>query len=264
MEISHKQLLAHLAQSPVRNYADCRDLSLNGEKYKVREMRCFVDHADNICDYVLLRMYSDAYIVADFHTQSASLIDEAACAILALRGDFAEAELRTLQPISHEIFTKAESIPSPNPTFFMESEAEIRHISNNTRLKVSVATDDVYSALVLNPSEINAQIFEFDSICPETRLYLLSHDEEIVGYLRAEKGFANILDVGFLFILPSFRGNSFGKYLATAFAKDCFLRGEIPHYGSAVSPASEAVARAVGFQREPLPICKLLSLGCKQ
>ena len=69
----------------------------------------------------------------------------------------------------------------------------------------------------------------------------------MIGFLRGELGYKNYYDVGWVYVAPAYRGKGYGKLLTLYFSYDLLNNGLYPHYGYAINPESEAVARKCGY-----------------
>ena len=93
----------------------------------------------------------------------------------------------------------------------------------------------------------------------DVKFYIMRVNGEIVGYLRAECGYMNIYDIGWLYIEPKYRGKGYATLLVLDFSKEMFKNGLIPHYGYAISEESARVAEKCGYQCDQTRlICKTL------
>ena len=78
--------------------------------------------------------------------------------------------------------------------------------------------------------------------------FVLKENGEVCGYLMANNSYKNIYDIANVFVSENHRGKNFGTFLTVTFASFCYDNGLIPHYGTAVSEYSEAVALKSGFE----------------
>lgn len=78
--------------------------------------------------------------------------------------------------------------------------------------------------------------------------FVLKENGDVCGYLMANSSYKNIYDIANLFVLEKYRGKGFGTYLTVTFSNHCYDNNCIPHYGTAVSKYSEAVALKSGFE----------------
>lgn len=88
------------------------------------------------------------------------------------------------------------------------------------------------------------------SVFKDTRIYFLRSTEEIIGYLRAECGYKNYYEIGWLQINEKECGKGYASLLVSYFTEDCLRNGWIPDYSYAISPESEKVAKRCGFIKE--------------
>jgi len=268
-------LRALQAADDVFHFPACLDLTLTGPDYKVRDIKYFIkSESAPLDDYLCIRIFDDSYAIIYAGTRDAELLAECFSYVFyELRG-IAEFELRT----PHEeifrfecfarFFTVIEPTDSMDPVYFLHTQSELADIPTDPSVSVSLASDADKAALSeasrrgqRMPDGIGPDIFERSPLFRDTRLYLLRTGGSIAGYLRAECAYANIYNIGWLYILPEFRGRGYAVQLTMRFSRDCFANGWIPHYGFAVSKESERVAEKCGFRRDTTPIfCNLIGL----
>lgn len=80
------------------------------------------------------------------------------------------------------------------------------------------------------------------------KLFVIKENDEFCGYLMANNSYKNIYDVANVFVSEKYRGKNYGSYLTSTFTKHCYENNLIPHYGTAISEYSEAVAKKCGFK----------------
>ena len=80
------------------------------------------------------------------------------------------------------------------------------------------------------------------------KLFVIKENNEFCGYLMANNSYKNIYDIANVFVSEKYRGKNYGAYLTSYFAKYCYENNLIPHYGTAISKYSEAVAKKCGFK----------------
>jgi len=80
------------------------------------------------------------------------------------------------------------------------------------------------------------------------KLFVIKENDEFCGYLMANNSYKNIYDIANVFVSEKYRGKNYGAYLTSCFAKYCYENNLVPHYGTAISEYSEAVAKKCGFK----------------
>lgn len=80
------------------------------------------------------------------------------------------------------------------------------------------------------------------------KLFVIKENNVFCGYLMANNSYKNIYDVANVFVNEKYRGKNYGSYLTSTFTKHCYENNLIPHYGTAISKYSEAVAKKCGFK----------------
>ncbi len=77
--------------------------------------------------------------------------------------------------------------------------------------------------------------------------FIIKENDTVCGYIIGDCAAKNVYDIGNVFVHEKYRGKEYGKLLTVAFSNECYKRNAIPHYGTAVSKYSEAVAVKSGF-----------------
>ena len=157
----------------------------------------------------------------------------------------------------------------PNPVYYLYSADQLskRQRQENVCVSQWKETDKAEIARAVEAGRLDGESMNADMFVPcevyqAVEWHILRVNGELAGYLRAECGYANIYDIGWLYVEPRFRGKGYAVDLVLAFSRDMFSRGNIPHYGYAISPASARVAEKCGFIcDQPLPICHRLIQG---
>ena len=80
------------------------------------------------------------------------------------------------------------------------------------------------------------------------KFFVIKENDEFCGYLMANNSYKNIYDIANVFVSEKYRGKNYGSYLTSTFTKHCYENNLIPHYGTAISEYSEAVAKKCGFK----------------
>ncbi len=248
----------------------CHDITLSGPDYKVKDVRYFIlNEGTPLADYIQIKLYDDRFLLVTAHTRNAGLLAEGFACIAELAPDFKEIELRTPFPEILEYdgltgtFEQNEPSDPASPVYFIHSPVELIAPIPDETVTVSLAAEEDKAEIErenergnLNPEEIGPYIFNTFTIFKDTRLYILRVGGTIAGYLRAECGFSNIYDIGWLYVRPDYRGHHYAVHLTHFFSADCFAAGRVPHYGFAISDASVRVAEKCGYSCDPAKITR--------
>lgn len=254
-----------------RYYHWCADISLAGEDYKVNEIVFFAkDEKEPLSDYIQVKKYDDSFLLVGIYTQDASLISECMEYIDTIKKSFNEIELRTPFPsvLEQGSVTTRFVFETPqylaNPVYYINSFDELSNLICNDRISITLIKeeDKIEVARKVEKGLLDLESWGDGSFRPctnfkDVKFYIMRVDGEIVGYLRAECGYMNIYDIGWLYIEPQYRGKGYASLLVMYFSKDMFMNDFIPHYGYAISIASARVAEKCGYQ------CDKTSLICK-
>lgn len=266
MRIDNQTMIAALdASDRVRYYHWCTDLSLEGKEYKITEIVCFVsDAAQPLHDFIQVKKYDDGFLLILLYTENQELIAECMNYVDTVEDAFAEIELRTpyssvLQlPIIQSRYTLANPEYPASPVYYIHAEDQLLSPKTNTETSVSLYRESdkdeiakAVSAGALDEESMNADMFVPCTVFSDVKWYILRVSGEIAGYLRAECGYANIYDIGWLYVEPRFRGHGYACNLVMHFSHDLFGNGKIPHYGYAISRESARVAEKCGYSCDP-------------
>ena len=151
-----------------------------------------------------------------------------------------------------------------SPVYYIHSPDALRPLPDRDTVSISLLQERDKAEIAqcveegkLDPAYMNADVFVPCPIFKDVKWYILRVDGEIAGYLRGECGYANIYDIGWLYVEPRFRGHGYAADLVMYFSKDLFAGGAIPHYGYAISEASVRVAEKCGY------VCDRIKLECR-
>lgn len=254
-----------------RYYHWCADISLAGEDYKVNEIVFFAkDEKEPLSDYIQVKKYDDSFLLVGIYTQDTSLILECMEYIDTIKNSFNEIELRTPFPsvleqgsVTTRFVFETPQYPA-NPVYYINSSDELSNLICDDRISVTLIKDEdkIEVARKVEKGLLDLESWGDGSFRPctnfkDVKFYIMRVDGEIVGYLRAECGYMNIYDIGWLYIEPQYRGKGYASLLVMNFSRDMFVNGLMPHYGYAISIASARVAEKCGYQ------CDKTSLICK-
>ena len=264
-------MLALLDSDRIRYYQRCADLSLAGDDYKVNEIICFAkDECGSIDDFAQIKKYDDEFMLIVIYTEDENLISECMDCVSQLKDDFSEIEIRTpyASVLEMNIIRDNYILGIPkykvSPVYYMYSQNQLPHLPEIESLSISLfkETDKAEIAKAEKEGKLDSENMNADMFVPyanfkDVKWYILRCNGEIAGYLRAECGYANIYDIGWLYVEPRFRGQGFAPALVVHFSKDMFVNGKIPHYGYAISEESARVAEKCGY------ICDKTNLYCR-
>ena len=256
-----------------RYYHWCADISLAGEDYKVNEIVFFAkDEKEPLSDYIQVKKYDDSFLLVGIYTQDASLILECMEYLDMIKNAFHEIEMRTPFPsvFEQESVTARFAFKTPqcpaNPVYYIKSSDALSNLICNDRISVTPIKDEdkIEVARKVDKGLLDLESWGDGSFraCTnfkDVKFYIMRVNGEIVGYLRAECGYMNIYDIGWLYIEPKYRGKGYASLLVLNFSRDMFMNGLLPHYGYAISKESARVAEKCGYQCDKTClICKTL------
>ena len=253
MQIERSKMQKKLAEADERRfYQLCLNISLAGEKYKVRSVSFFAkDGRDPARNFVCVEEHADSFAVITVETKDPDIIAEGVARLLSL--GTAENELRTnlpevlTLPCVTRNFEVSEENELPCPTYSIGSVSELVNIPKADGIEISLLNDELRERF---GAEISAERAPYASCFRDIRRYLLIKDGRLTGYLRAECGYGNVYDVGWVFVPPDERGHGYAPMLVSHYVRDCVKNGLFPSYGLAVTPESERVALKCGFSKD--------------
>ena len=257
----------------VRYYNSCVDILLAGEDYKVNEIVIWAkDENAPLSDYIQVKKYDDSFLLIGIYTEDVSLISECMEYVDTIKDAFNEIELRTpftsvleQKSISMRFCFATPQYPT-SPVYYIKSSDMLSNLTNNDRITIALLSDEDKFEIArdielgkLDAESMGADAFRACACFNDVKFYLMRVDGEVAGYLRAECGYMNIYDIGWLYVEPRYRGNGYASLLVQSFSRDMFAHGAIPHYGYAISKASARVAEKCGYQCDKSTlICKAL------
>lgn len=261
IKLDNARMLMLFAKTDENHYFyDCHDITMAGKDgYKIKEIAYFVkDESDPLADYACFKTYYDDSVVVYLYAKDETFVGEIAAFLLDYPAT--EIDLSTPYAQNYELscikdrFTFCAS-ENGAPTYALCDAEALPPFVPLQNVTVSLSTDSDKAQALADPTWLDAleedlrtpDLFDACPCFSDTRFYLLKEGDKIIGFLRAECGYRNFYDVGWVYVAPSYRGNGYGKLLTLYFAHDCLQNGLYPHYGYAISKESAAVARRCGF-----------------
>jgi len=276
MRIDNRKMIAALDRADrERYYPWLTDLSLAGQDYKVNEIICFAADEENpLTDFAMIKKYDMGFLLILLYTEKESLLRECMDYAESVAADFSEIELRTPYPavLDSERIQRRFSVTEPeepaSPVYYIHSPKELASAVPDDTVSVTPYRESDKAEIAqavcsgkLDGASMNANMFVPCTVFRDVKWYILRVNGEIAGYLRGECGYANVYDIGWLYVEPRFRGRGYAVRLVLYFSEELFASGAVPHYGYAISPSSERVAEKCGFVCDPEIIeCRTLTL----
>lgn len=234
MKIDCKFMLEQFSmKDKILYYFTCKDISLAGDDYKVKAIQYFIKNkASPLSDYAAIKIYDDddGFILFYAHTTDKELLNEALIYLKDISTGVKEIELRTPFPeiFNYNCFTENYILVEPknplSPIYFIHSSDELNRIQIDTDIKINLATEDDRVEVIkeeqaghLDSECFGEGIFRCCSLY-KNNIFILRVNDKIAGYLRSENGFANIYDIGWIFVLPEYRGHNYAVHLSIFFS----------------------------------------------
>ena len=261
ISIDNARMRSLFAQADENRYFyDCHDITMAGrDGYKIKDIVYYAqDDSDPLASYACQKTYFDGSVVLYLYSRDRAFAHDVAVHLHnhpAREIDLCSPtwDVREIESVA-ELF-EIESTEQGSPVFALCNRDALAPFV--PRESVTCTKAGVYDRLRVqaDPTLLQALEEELRSVtlfdtCPcfdDTRFYIMECDGRIIGFLRAECGYRNYYDVGWVYVAPAYRNKGYGKHLTLFFAHDCLANGLYPHYGYAVSPESVAVAQACGF-----------------
>lgn len=259
--IDNLQMLNLFAKADeIRYFYDCHDITMAGViGYKIKAMEYFAENTlDPLSSYACFKTYYDDSVTVTCNSKSEPFVSALADFLLAHPAR--EIDIRTPFPEIYHFSCMKEKFVFPSvehgaPIYALYSKDTLPPLQIPAAVTVSLVTDLDKAEVQADPKRLSEleeelqspKIFDCSACFRDTRFYLMKHSEKIIGFLRAECGYKNFYDIGWLYVAPKFRNNGYGKVLTLFFSYDCLANGKFPHYGYAVSDESVSVARRCGY-----------------
>lgn len=244
----------------IRYFYDCHDIIMAGKNgYKIKEITYFAEDAlDPLSSYACFKTYYDDSVTVTCNSKNEPFVSALANFLLAHPAR--EIDIGTPFPEIYHFPCVKEKFVFPStehgsPIYALYSKDTLPPLQIPAEITVALITDrdrakiqaDLTLLSELEDDLRSPEIFDHYVCFHDTRFYLMKHNEKIIGFLRAECGYKNFYDIGWLYVAPKFRNNGYGKVLTLFFSYDCLANGKFPHYGYAVSDESISVARRCGY-----------------
>ena len=261
-KIDNAEMLAMFARNIDRYFYYCYDTEMAGrDGYKLKEIAYFTeDGFAHLSSFVCVKTYWDDSLVINVNSAQEEFWAEAADFISASTAEEIDVSATHEGFFVHPYVVERLSFVSAEsgaPVYGLLSPDDLTPITLSQEVSVSLATEEDRKAAETDISVLDAleeelrniELFDSCDCFFDTRLYLLKDGEKVIGFLRGECGYRNYYDIGWVYVAPDYRGKGYGKLLTLYFSNDLLKNGLYPHYGYAITPESESVAKACGFTR---------------
>ena len=280
MLIESDKMFSFLSQTDLEKYYFfCHGILNSGNDFSLREITFFCATPEPVTDFVCLKRYGDGEDMLFALTENSELVKEAlsyrkdAPSVIAPEYEDRIPCCRLItdsDTILESLKTDFSLTPDEQfvaPSYFLKDVSELRAFPLSEGVTIVCLTDE-------NIEKIKAQILEenqsekYSSYNEEhvglwvlkryrgSETYMLGlKDTSLqktrwIGYLRAENGVGNYMDIGWVQVDIDKRGHGYAKQLVSFFSADSIKKGHIPRYSFAMSSESEKVAEACGFTQK--------------
>lgn len=243
-------------ESPIRNFYICDNIVNSGKSgYAVKSISFFTVDGKPSNSYISFCENVFDEIIIEIKTNNQELIYSALCEIKNISSRYKKTRFGsgTYDFFESSIFKKFFKIKK---TYFSEygvfaqlSKSNVPTISIPDNISIDLVTETEKAPYVNYDDNVWDGLSSLIKYGNATdKLFVIKENGVVCGYLMANNSYRNIYDIANLFVLEKYRGKNFGKFLTVTFSNYCYNNNFIPHYGTAVSKYSEAVAVNSGFE----------------
>lgn len=255
LKCGNKEILAFFEKDHLRNFYNCDNIVNAGKKgYAIKNIHFYTADGKPSDDYISFCENVFDELVVTIHTNNEQLINQALKEAAKIFNNYSVVRLGTADQnfFESKIFKAKFSV---SKVYFAEygvfaclSPRNLPKISFPKNVCIKIFSD-LKKTEYLNYSDeewdgLGSQIKYSNS---NDKLFLITHNGVLSGYLLANNSYKNVYDISNVFVKEEFRGNNFGVFLTVFYANYCYDNQLLPHYGTAVSKYSEQVALKSGF-----------------
>ncbi len=243
----------------IKYYYDCMNIENAGQsKTAVKSMayytpdglpsESFISLCENVFEEIIVEINTgDTTLIKDVLSYIKSIAKNyKKIRIGALYPDFYNSDIlkkffKVLKTYNENYGVYAQYSKEDVPKAEIPENVHINLVSNEEKEKFLSFDDDEWDGL--------SSIVEFSMQDESNKeiFFIIKENDTICGYIIGDCASRNVYDIGNVFVHKKYRGKGYGKLLTVAFSNECYKRNGIPHYGTAVSKYSEAVAVKSGF-----------------
>ena len=243
-------------ESIIKNFYTCEIIvNAGGPGYAIKSISFFTADGAPSNSYVSFseNIYND--LIVEFKTKDPDLISAALCETKTIAGSYENIRFGAASrefyeaPVFKKLFKVKKTFFAEYGVFAQFSKSDLPQITvpgNVTAELVSNTEKAVYAAYDDTIWDGLPSVIQYGN--DTDKLFILKENGIICGYLMANSSYKNVYDIANVFVAEAYRGKNYGTILAVTFASHCYANGLIPHYGTAVSKYSEAVALKSGFK----------------
>ncbi len=240
-------------------FYDCLYIEMAGkENFNIKKVEYYAENEEDILSsYARIVTYYDDSITVSVHSDSMVFIESIAEYLLhhsAQEIDITSrvVNLDEIASFKNRFTFLSSEEAAPTYGFYEKNLSERCSLPNGVEL---IIADSEFYNRVKNNLEMLSYMkgYQFDDLFnqangfSDTIIYCMMKDNKLIGYLRAECGYKNYYDIGWVEIASDFQKQGLGKQIVLFFMEHCFQNKRVPHYGYALSKESVALACATGY-----------------
>ena len=243
-------------ESIIRYFYVCDNIVNAGEPgYAIRSMAFFTANGTPSTSYISFceNIYDE--LIIEIKTDNQALIYAALCESKNISGRYKKILFGAgsydlfESSIFKKFFEIKKSYLAEYGVFAQFSKSNVPMISVPDNVSIELVANTEKAAYADYDDELWQGLPSLIKYGTDTDMFfVLKEDGQVCGYLMANNSYKTIYDIANLFVLEKYRGKSYGTYLTVTFSNHCYRNNLIPHYGTAVSKYSEAVALKSGFE----------------
>ena len=253
-KVDNKSFLEFLEKDIIRNFYLCDNIVNSGKDgYAIKSVVIYTTDDTPSNDYVVLTENIFNELIIEVKTKNESLISDVFSQVKKVAKTYKKLRIgaNDVDFFNSAIFKKYFKLQK---TYYADfgvfahfSESDLVEFNFPENVSIQLETDfekfsdyddenwDGLESLIKYKNETD-------------KFFVIRKTDVFCGYLMANNSYKNIYDIANVFVSENYRGKNYGAYLTSYFAKHCYENNLIPHYGTAISKYSEAVAKKCGFK----------------
>ena len=242
-------------ESIIKNHYTCDNIVNTGKPgYAIQSMAFFTADGAPANSYISFceNIYDD--IIIEVKTTDPALIYDALCEVKNRAGHYKTVRFGAgsrdfyESPVFKKFFKIKKSYSAEYGVFARFSNGSVP-VAVPGNVSVTLVTDKEKALYAAYDDALWDGLPSMIRYGAETdKLFILKENGIVCGYLMANNSYKNIYDIANVFVAETYRGKNYGTILTVTFSNHCYENGLLPHYGTAVSKYSEAVALKSGFE----------------
>ncbi len=253
-KVDNKIFLEFLENDIIKNFYLCDNIVNSGKDgYAIKSIEIYTIDGTPNNDYIVLTENIFNELIIEVKTTDEALISDIFSHIKKISKTYKKLRIgaNSLEFFNSAIFKKYFKLQK---TYYADFGV-FAHLSKNDLVEfdipenISIQLEDDFSKYSDYDDDNWDGLESLIKYKNETdKFFVIKENDEFCGYLMANSSYKNIYDIANVFVSEKYRGKNYGAYLTSCFAKYCYENNLVPHYGTAISEYSEAVAKKCGFK----------------